>query len=243
MCHLKDIPTLMNFKFLIIASGFLLTCFFSNAQMVLLEEDVAADTVAPTTGPNRTNFGHFYLSYGVPIADVHTGADIYIGRSFDFDFGYRYKRKLSRHYALGFEVFYKVQDFNLKQDSGKIVPDTILHDKERLRFNNLGIGIYNRFNFGKRGDVVGNFIDIGVYGSWAYRLANITKDELPNGNKVRTKITKLDYYEPINYGVVARIGFNRYVFYGTYRLSNLFKASSNYPELPFISAGIQIGLH
>lgn len=233
----------MSFRFLIVTASLLLIGLTGNAQMVLLEEEGKFDTISPSSGPNRSNFSQFYISYGIPIADVHTGAEIYTGRSFDFDFGYRYKRKIGNVYALGFEIFYKVQDFNMKQDSGKIVPDTILHDKERLRFNNLGVGIYNRFNFGKRGDVVGNFLDIGAYGSWTYRLAHITKDELPNGNKVRTHTRGLDYYEPLNYGLVVRLGFNRFVFYGTYRLSDLFKPKHNYPELPFISAGIQLGLH
>lgn len=233
----------MNFRFFTLLIGLMLCGIFGFAQQVLLEQDATFDTIAPTRGPNRANFSHFYISYGVPISDVHTGAEILTGKSFDFDFGYRYKRKISNFYALGFEIYYKVQDFNMKQDSGKIVPDTILHDKERLRFNNLGVGLYNRFNFGKRGDLVGNFLDIGVYGSWTYRLAHITKDELPNGNKVRTHTRGLNYYEPINYGVIVRLGFNRYVFYGAYRLSDLFEQSYNYPELPFISAGIQIGMH
>ena len=57
------------------------------------------------------------------------------------------------------------------------------------------------------------------------------------------QITHLKYYEPFNYGVLARFGINRYVIYANYRLSDLFKSSYNYAELPRLTLGVQIGLH
>jgi hypothetical protein len=100
-----------------------------------------------------------------------------------------------------------------------------------------------RFNYGRRGNIIGKFIDLCAYGDWTFSASNNTKDKRQNGNHVKTRITHLNYYNSTNYGVLARIGFNRYVFYGSYRLSNMFKSSANFPELPRITVGLQIGFH
>ena len=70
-----------------------------------------------------------------------------------------------------------------------------------------------------------------------------TKNKMPNDNIVETYTRKLDYYNPLNWGVVARIGFNRYIISATYRMSDYFKSSFKYPELSRLSVSAQIGLY
>ena len=219
-------------------------------QDVLLEEDVKADTIKKTVGPNLKHFTHLYLDLGFIAGKSETeGADINYGKSYTFSVGYRYKRKISNFYAIGFDINYYLMSYNLKQENSKILPNDSLHNKEKLIFNNLGLELYNRFNFGKRGNYIGTFIDIGAYGNWAYKVKHYTKDELDNADINNAKInevtnTGLVYPEELNYGVKARIGINRFVLSATYRLSDLFKEKySYYPELPRLSVGLQIGLH
>jgi hypothetical protein len=213
------------------------------SQTVLMHQD-AKDTVLGKHGPNLKNFSHFYVGIGFIAGKPDSaGSDIKAGKSVNVVLGYRYKLKISNFYAIGYDIAYNSYSFSLEQDSKKITPDTVLHKKEKLNFGNLGLSPYMRFNYGRRGNHIGKFIDLGAYGDWTFIASDISKDKKSNGNLVKTKISHLNYYNATNYGVLVRIGFNRYVFYGNYRLSNIFKSSYNYPELPRIIIGLQIGFH
>ena len=219
------------------------------SQQVVFEQDVNKDTIVPTKGPNLKNFSHLYFGFGLVLGSPDsTGSDINMGSSTDFIIGYRYKRKLSNFYAIGVDISYGATSFNLKQDSSKLLPSKELHDKEKINSNQLGLNLYNRFNFGKRGNHVGKFLDLGAYGHYTFNYKHIFKDQNEIANSLHSSATKvvntgLVYTNPLNYGVQARIGVNRYVLYGSYRLSDQFKANYGFPELPRLIVGFQIGLH
>ena len=202
------------------------------------------DTVIPTHGPNLKNFSHFYMGYGIIAGKPDSaGSNINNGSSGNFVFGYRYKFKVCNTYSIGYDMCLNTYTYNLKQDSAKTFPNNVQHKKEKLNLVHLGMGVYNRFNYGRRGNLVGKFIDLGAYADWISGANNFTKDKMPNGNIVRTTINKLTYIEPFSYGVLGRIGFNRYVVYGTYRLADIFKSDYSFSELPRLAIGLQIGLH
>jgi len=236
----------------IISTGFFLQKE-SCGQTVLLEQDVNADTIPKMVGPNLKHFSHFYFGYGFVLGADADGSKIKYGSSSDFVYGYRYKRKLSEFYAVGFDLFYHSTAFHLKQDSTKALPNNILHDdkgeKEKLTFHNFSLGLYNRFNFGKRGNYIGNFLDLGARVDWPFSVVHFTKDiydiaNINNGGVVKTKTTRLVYTEPIYYNAFARLGFNKFVITASYRLSDLFKKEYDlYPELPVLIMGVEIGLH
>ena len=215
----------------------------AGAQTVLLSEDVGKDTIKKTVGPNLRSFHHFYVSYGFLADKAEKGAGIKYGNSSDYNIGYRYKLRLSNHYAIGTDLWWGAYTYNLKQNKAKVLPDTLLNNKESMTFSNLSLGIYNRINFGKRGNNVGNFFDFGAFGQYTYKLTHYTRNKMANGNIVQTHTTGLNYYTPLNWGLMARIGFNRYIINATYRMSNNFKSSFNYPELSRLSIGAQIGFY
>jgi hypothetical protein len=244
------VPSLLifNFKMIVMKKIFLILCFawacFSSYSQTVKLHEVVDDTVMGKHGPNLKNFSHFYLGLGFMAgAADSTGSDILYGRSTDLVIGYRYKLRFSNFFAVGYDLSFNSYKYALKQDSQKLVPDTIQHNKENLSFNNLGASLYMRFNYGRRGNRVGHFIDLGGYGDWTFSAVNFTKDKRQNGNIVRTKISNLDYFNSTNYGLTARLGFNRYVFYGNYRLSDIFKSSKKLPEMPRLTIGLQIGFH
>jgi len=237
---------LIKVKLLMVAC---LISFACKAQTVMLEQDVIKDTIPDKTGPNLKSFKHFCIGYGFVFGESEgSGATVKSFGSSDFQLGFRYKRRVSNFYALGYEITYRVTAYKLKQDSSKRFPNKILHEKEKFSQNNLGLSLYNRFNFGKRGNYVGNFIDIGAYGDWAFSSVVQTKDSYGVANAYGARFIEqthgnLIFVNPFNYGGLFRLGFNRYVLFATYRLSDLFKAKYNYPELPRITAGVQFGLH
>ncbi len=232
-----------NYCLLLLASCLLL--FQVNAQEVLLHEEVTADTVKPTFGPNYRNFLHSFMGYGAVFGGTEgPGTAIRYGNSGDFLFGVRYKYRVTNFFSWGAEAYYRSLFYSIKQDSLKSFPDTLLNDKERLTFHNLSAGFYLRFNLEKkRGNRVGNFIDLGGYGEWTFRLTHFTLNKLPDGSIARTNRTGLDYYNSLNYGAMARLGFNRWIFFASWRFSNLFKETKNLPELPRLTVGVQVGFY
>ncbi|MCI5055143.1 MAG: hypothetical protein MRY83_03490 [Flavobacteriales bacterium] len=233
-----------------IVSGVLFTlvlCKSGLTQSVLLEEDVVSDTIPKSFGPNYDNFWHTYLRYGFIVGPAENEtANIRYGRSYDFGIGLRYKRKLLPWYGLGFSLDYSQQNYSIRQDSLKLVPDSIIHKIERLQFNFVNLEFYNRFNFGKRGNIVGKYVDIGVYGSFGFGITHFTRDEYDpsvfGAEIVDITQRKLNYIERLQYGAIARIGFNKLAFFGRYRLSDLFNDERNLAEMPRLVVGVELGL-
>ncbi|NOZ45915.1 MAG: hypothetical protein GXO79_03945 [Chlorobi bacterium] len=232
----------------IIIITFLLFPFFNNAQEVLLEETPVSDSLHTNFGQNYKNYGHFFLSTGFIAGQNNSGSEIIYGLSRQFNFGYRYKRRVTNYYALGFEGNISNSSFQLKQNSTKILPNDSIHTNERISVNALNLEFYNRFNFGKRGNIIGRFIDLGFFVNYNYKVKNVVKDVLPvqnlfSASKVKEVYTGLNYIENLGYGISVRVGINRYVLFTQYRLSNLVANNGNLPELPGLIIGFQIGLH
>lgn len=243
--------------------GLLTSCFFTaEAQKVMLAQDVAKDSITPSFGPNRKYYGHFFAGFGLMAGPSEkAGSSIAYGKSHEWLFGYRFKLKVAGFYALGFDLTLNPQTFYLKQQAGKTLPTPLFFDEEKFKFTNLGLSFYQRFNWGKRGDYVGNFVDMGVYGNWMPVKVHIYEDDnlfgvsglLSGVKQVKVRESGLKYVEDFNYGVLARLGFNRYVLYGSYRLSDLFggyalldetgKNMYDFAELPRATFGFQVGLH
>jgi len=234
---------------------FIGTLSIANSQTVRLHEDVnALDIEKPKHGENMANFDHWYVDYGFfAMPSDGEGADLRYLFSHTFSFGYRYKRKLNNYFAVGTSASYMLIIYDLEQKVGKKIPDEVLHKKEKFNMNTVYGDIYFRINFGKRGNIIGKYIDFGAYGDWAFNVKNLIVDKVENTgnansyNEVKTVRRNLNYYNPISYGTIVRIGINRYSVFGMYRISDFFstdfKTSISKTELSRLSVGLQIGLH
>jgi len=229
-------------QILIITLSLFLLNHTSSAQNILLYEDVSTSTEISRIGPNRLHFHHFYYTYGKFFDSSEKGSDIIFLNSYDWGFGYRYKLRINNFYAVGTDLAYYFKKYRLAQNNDKILPNSILNDKESFAQQNLKLGFYNRFNFGKRGNHIGRYLDFGIFGSFNTSTNHNTVNKMPNGNVVSTTISKLTYTEKTNWGLDARIGSNRWAIWGSYRMSNFFKESASLPELPRLTVGIELGL-
>lgn len=250
-------------KYLLVLAAFAGLLFNASAQNVLLAQDVAKDSIPEKFGPNLKHYTHFYLGYGFVVGpSENKGSQVKYPSSHEWVIGLRYKYKVGEVYALGFDLAFTPQVFHLKQQESKILPTPTLYEYEKLKFNNLGLAFYNRFNWDKRGNYVGNFVDLGVYGNWLAGAAHVYGDNEIFGltspfsgvKSVKVRESGLKYVADFNYGALVRLGFNRYVFYGSYRISDLFDSGysvltpdgSNYfdfPELPRYTIGFQLSMH
>ncbi|TVR43226.1 MAG: hypothetical protein EA394_01765 [Bacteroidia bacterium] len=212
-------------------------------QSIVIAEDLR-DEPEREFGMNRKHYTHTWVGLHFLIGPPETeAAEVLYGRSRSLEFGYRYKRRFSDVFSAGSEWVFRRSAFHIRQHMGKEVPDTIIHDKEKLIFLQGGAGLYQRVNFAQRGDYIGRFADIGAYGAWNFHVRQVTHDVTDNGERVRTRRTRMDYPATFEYGIMARLGFNNIVLKGNYRVSDLFAGSADLPELPRWSAGLEFGLH
>jgi len=221
-------------------------CFAVNqsfGQTVLLEVDRSTDSIAPTRGPNLKKFSYGFLYFGFVAGEDKPGAKIIYGNSVDFGIGARKKYKISPLYSLGWELGSDTKIFKLKQSDGKIFPDTILNNAERIEYSSLYISFFNRFNFdNKRGNFMGTFLDVGINGEWDLSITHIIKNSLPDGSDIQSTISGLPYVNRFNYNMFARLGRSHLSVYASYRLSKLFKSSYSFPELPALTIGLDLGI-
>lgn len=221
----------------------LITIRNGAGQTVILQVDRATDSLPPERGPNLKKFTHFFLTAGMVAGADRPGARINYGTSVELGSGVRWKYKISNVYSLGYELRAGYLEYKMKQSPGKIVPDSMLNDKERLDFYSLQIGFYNRFNFdGERGNYMGYFLDLGIRGKWDYSIRHIIKNELPDGSYARSSISGLPYVNRFNYQVFGRLGLNKVLIYAAWRMSDLFKPKYEFPELPRLTVGIELSI-
>lgn len=212
------------------------------SQDILLNQNVRADSIRPTRGPNLKHFTHFYVGLGFPVST--NGIENYTipGLSTGLDLGFRYKRRINNYLATGLELGINSTSFKLKQKEPKTVPDTILNNKEKLQISCLKSSGYIRINIGRRGNYIGNYLDVGAYGDWNFQKKHKTTNENEDGEKVRVSTTRLKYIENFSWGVLARVSVSRYAFTAHYRLSDIYKSDMAVPELPRLIVGVEVGL-
>lgn len=214
----------------------------SNAQRELVSESPAADTTTETVGPNLKNFAQVFYGYGNFIGNSRPEAAIR-ATSYHLTVGVRYKRKISEFYSLGGDIAWVNNTYALKQQDGKRVPDTILHKKERLSWMYFSASVYNRFNFAKRGNVMGTYLDIGAEAGYSFMFTHFYYDRADDGRSIKTRVRGLDYYQPFYYAAFVRVGKDRLALSCSYRLSDLFKPKYNYKELPPLCLSLQLSLY
>jgi hypothetical protein len=217
-------------------------------QKILMDKDVSK-AYKNIEGPNTKSFKQLVIGTGLIVGDT---PELKINnlRSGYFYAGFRQKFKVLSFYSAGYEIGYNALHFNIKQTEDKMIPNSILHDKEKLRFHDCHLLLFNRLNFGKRGNVIGRFIDFGGYVDYIFSSSHYTKDKteesaLSPGADVYADVTvvkhsKLDYVQPFGYGVLARAGINWFAVKVTYRLSEFFREKYDWPELPRLYLGIEL---
>ncbi len=217
----------------------------AKAQEVLVYEDLKGDTLKSEYGMNRKHYRHPFIGFGFFAGDAGgPKGKIKSTNSWAFEYGYRYKRKFNHYLSAGAEwSFSRLQYSPSAWELASLMGDMPLNS-EKLVMVQTGLGLYQRFNWQKRrGDFIGRFIDIGVYGNWTFASRYVYAFEQPTGEKVKVKKSGLDYVQPFDYGLLARIGFGNFVLKSSYRFSDHFKSESGLEEFPRFYFGFEMGLH
>jgi hypothetical protein len=223
-----------------------LTLGLSAQPQSVLSRNVALDTAQALKGPNLKHYSQTFYKVGfmVPAED---NKYMKYGRSYELGIGYRYKRKINNWYALGYEASYFFSSYSLRNFLNYPISDTVSIRSERYMQRGVNVSLYQRINYGRRGNYLGKYIDLAIWAEspfwnkhkYRFEQQGFQRFFATDGN---LSLRRLPWDNLFNYGTQVRLGFNKISFYGTYRLSELFNNKQNLPGLtPFI-AGFQIGI-
>lgn len=194
-------------------------------------------------GENLSRFDQLFFNFGAVFPPDQIGAPIVFGSSVELSFGYRFKYKVNGVYSLGWEADLGWIDYKLKQSKEKYFPDTTINKVERFDVSSLGITFFNRFNFDPgRGNTIGRYVEIALRARYSY-YELMRKNDLPDGSHLKSINSRLPYTLPLQTVASVRLGSGHFALYANYRLSEIFRARFNYPSLPALTAGIEVGLY
>lgn len=219
----------------------------AHAQRVLFRADPATDSMQVSYGPNRKFYQHLFMGY-TPVAGspAGPGAALRPFKSAELVIGVRSKFRLTRTVSTGFDVQYARLVYALEQNSRKQLPNPQLHEQESLVLSQVQVQPFVRMGFGRRGNVIGHYLDLSGWGGWVMATSHRTEDQPGTGGSARTVVVEhgLGYLRRWPFGVGARLGAGRYAATARYRLSDTFTAAADpaYVELPRWLVGLELGL-
>ena len=219
----------------------------AQAQQVLLQTDVARDTLRPRTGPNRRYFGHLYVGYGLALGGSEAGLPLRYGvGSSELQLGGRLKWRFTDHLALTTDLRYAYLRYMLDQDAGpKAAPFSALHDAEALSYHQIQgeLGLRLNTGFRPRGNVVGTYLDLLAYGGPALAANHTTTDNNTPQGRLETTRHEPPYLRRWLGGVGVRLGSGSLALVGHYRLSDALRPTESLqpPEPTRWVVGVEIG--
>ncbi|QKG52600.1 hypothetical protein [Hymenobacter sp. BRD67] len=212
----------------------------ARAQQVLLQTDVANDTIPSRTGPNRRYFAHLYV--GSTLAAGSSALGLKYGfASSELQLGGRLKRRLSSFLAFNTDLRYAYLRYGLDPGAARPLPFGSGFDSQLFSYHQLQSEGSLRLNPSRRrGNTVGRYLDLLAYGGWAFATTYATEGPAPGGGQLEIVAHEPPYLARWQGGVGARIGSNSLALVGRYRLSNAL-AGTTLPEPPRWQLGLEIG--
>lgn len=227
--------------------AFILLFIASGAQAQVstqLDVDVASDTAVPFRGPNLSYYRHWFFGMDFLLPGEHNQVARY-GRSNGFMLGFRMIWKVAGIFSVGTDLGYRSRSVSLNKYLPDSVTGIVSPRSETLLRRSGELGIFFRFRSNNRGMAIGNYLDLGIVGDYAFQMRYRIKDEGAATGllKSRTRvldIRKPEWSEPLGAHCMLRLGLNKVSFFGLYRM--LAPVKSEVQAWSPYSAGIQFSL-
>lgn len=225
-------------------------CGNAIAQRVLVHEEPDTSGEIPMFGPNRSVYVHQLVKIGAFMPPYDDGLSLNPWCT-SMSYELRTKAKICSWNALVLDFGYRCDRFSFPKKGTQIIPYFGYDIKrERLSLHNVSFALCDRINFGRRGNILGIYLDFGFYGDFLFRSSHLMVQEYydsnsPAGQHVisKSKETRLSYINQLNYGLTARLGWEWGSFYGSYRMTDLIKDPdplTEWPDLPKLVIGIEM---
>lgn len=216
-----------------------------SAQTDLLHEWVSIDSLEKERGPNRELYTHGYYSVGFYAGkNALSGNNVLDSKASSnrMTIGTRSKYRFSDYFAVGAdqEYGYTTLKYNAGLATAKV--DSGGYDKNKINTADFGVGLFARFQFFKRGDRIGGYIDVGGFGRWYYftRFVGVNKFEPGGASKAQKNIYRwTSFTEPIQYGYFVRVGYENIMFQFNHRVVDYF--AKRWPQVAPFELSIQLG--
>jgi hypothetical protein len=221
------------------------------AQDIIFERRIERDSLVFTAdeGPNSKSYTYPYIGFGfAAMPAMNDSIKMKYGSSWSFHMGYIHKWRINNHYALAYGMQYTYYSYNFKPFSKNLasVGNAYL-ESEKFSFNALGLEFINRINFGRRGNVMGTYLDLGVFANFNFKSAHKLEWKLDNSDNADYEEEEQEFSGPVymnnfEYGARVRFGRNQFVVFADYRLSDLFNDDALFAAPSPLTVGIQFGL-
>ncbi|MFY0674078.1 MAG: hypothetical protein JXQ87_11760 [Bacteroidia bacterium] len=176
---------------------------------------------------------HGFFDMGWVVGPSHENAKLDYLISVDYTPGIRLLKPIWQHGDLAIELSYHNVHYHLNQNDQKLLPNNILHDRERFYIHVLNLGLGHRYYLNN-----GLYFDIGFNFDWNFRNVHMIKNPDSNGEDVKTFDRSITYFNPVNFDVLARVGKGRWTLHYIHRMTPLIKPDVGLPTLPSHILGI-----
>ena len=205
------------------------------AQDYLLTEKFDPDEYESSDSTSQNNH-RFNEGWGL---NTNIGEDyelINTWGSNQFSLSYKYHARLFKSLYWNIGLGYMWDNYKFKSRTDMMLHDSIPHSKVKLRVQSATF--LSGFRFQSSEDVLTSlYFDVSGYLNIKTLTKYLTWDEVED-MKLKNTTRNLNYVNPFNYGVEARLGFSMISVYSRYRISDLFDKKSGYRELPRLSIGL-----
>lgn len=224
------------------------------AQLNLLHKKTNEQLERKDDGPNTKNWWSSYLQFGfmVPLPN-HDSLGLKENLSSTlFEVGYRYKHKLGETFSTGIDFGYNFSKFNIKQSrESNLLSPGFENKRQSIRIHALSAGVYVRINFGKRGNIIGKYLDLSGNVQYTLRDDMLVRNSAEPGvgvasEKIKNVYIQLPFVRDFHYFGTVRFGWNFVSLFAKYRLSEIFTADESInenrvlPNLPPFQVGVEI---
>jgi hypothetical protein len=220
------------------------------AQRTVVQESPDTSGEIPLYGKNRAMYVHQLVKIGM-FAPVYDEGMFLNPWATSLSYELRTKAKICSWNALVLDVGYRCDRFPIKEDTAHMIPFYgSNHKRARVSCHNITFSLCDRINFGRRGNILGIYLDLGFYGDYLFRSSHLVVDEHYDSNAQgaqhyvnKLRMTRLSYINQLNYGLTARFGWEWGSVYGMYRMTDLIldpDALTSWPDMPKLVVGVEM---
>ncbi len=249
--------TVLLFSFI----AFALSAYSQSDSLIISEDEVSEKWSGfklsdDELGPNEQkkydtfNIGLNYIQTLGQSDSLQISPDDF---SYSISLSSRTKYRINDHLGWGIAISYTRDNYLLRNDSSQLLFAGNQINTQRFQFSKFGLEGFFRVIFNKPNNKPGFYVDLGGQVNWITGRRMLLEQKVDpkvaaGAKQIDTYVRRLQYVNPWDAQLTARIGLNYLSLVARYRLTDAFRANEGInnnrelPDLPRFSFGIEINL-